>query len=118
MQNTTEDIRRLETEFKGCCDLFAAIGDEVRQQLIFILLEGPCTGTRVVDAAKKMNLSRPAVSQHMQILKNSGLVKARKEGTCIYYYLEPEPERVLQLCSLSEDIRRLTLNAPDRAGED
>ena len=51
------------------------------------MLGGQCGGSRVVDIAEKTNLSRPAVSHHMQILKDAGIVKTRKEGTYVYYYL-------------------------------
>ena len=118
MNNTQADIKRLEDEFKSCRKLMTALGDETRQHLICIMLEGPCCGGRVVDIAKQTNLSRPAVSHHMQILKDAGLVKSRKEGTCVYYYLEPDPEKFRNLLNLVQDICRVTDNAPERAGED
>ena len=89
-----------------------------RQHLLCVMLQGPCAGNRVVDLAKETNLSRPAVSHHMQILKDAGLVKSRKEGTCIYYYLDPEAGEISNLVTLFTDIREIAKNAPDRRGED
>ena len=118
VQNTSQDIERLESEFKECEKLLRAIGDETRQHLICVMLEGDCAGDRVIDISERMNLSRPAVSHHMQILKDAGMVKARREGTCIYYYLDPDKEEMRKLANLLLDIQRVTGNAPEREGEE
>lgn len=118
MENTPEDIQRIEEEFKQCQTLLTAIGDETRQHIICIMLEGDCSGDRVVDIAARTNLSRPAVSHHMQILKNAGFVKSRKEGTYIYYYLDPDRAEIGKLANLLRDIQRIVGNAPERDGED
>ena len=116
--NTIEDIKRLGEAFKVCQKALVAIGDETRQHLLMIMLDGECSGHRVVDIAKQTHLSRPAVSHHMQILKDAGIVKSRKEGTCIYYYLDPNEEELNQLIILFEDIKRIMRDVPDRGGED
>lgn len=82
--NTKNDILRLEQEFKDCRKALAAIGDETRQHILLMMLEGDCGGNRVIDISKKTSLSRPAASHHMQILKDAGIVKVRKEGTKYY----------------------------------
>ena len=38
MQNTIEDIRRLEREFKACQKVLSALGDETRQHLLYIMM--------------------------------------------------------------------------------
>ena len=45
-----------------------------------------CNGVRVGTITEKTHLSRPAVSHHIQILKEAGILKVRKEGTKNYYY--------------------------------
>lgn len=117
MKNTVEDIRRLEEEFRACQKTLTAIGDESRQHLLYILLQGECSGSRVVDIAAKTNLSRPAVSHHMQILRDAGIVKARKEGTYIYYYLDPQADELNKLITLFSDAKQVMKNVPDRRGE-
>ena len=42
------------------------------------MLEGPCDGSRVIDLAPKVNLSRPAVSHHLQILNRQELLRRGK----------------------------------------
>lgn len=71
MKNTREDILRLEKELRACQKILTAIGDETRQHLLCIMLQGECRGSRVIEFAEKTNLSRPAVSHHMQILKDA-----------------------------------------------
>lgn len=116
--NTPEDIMRLEREFKICQKALTAIGDETRQHILMIMLEGECSGSRVVDITKKTNLSRPAVSHHMQILKDAGFVKVRKEGTKFFYYLDMADNEINCLCKLFEDIRQILKEVPDRSGEE
>ena len=85
MENTIQDIQRLQEEFSACQKVFTALGDETRQYLLCMMLLGECRGSRVVELAEKTNLSRPAISHHIQILKDSGIIKSRKEGTLIFY---------------------------------
>lgn len=44
----------------------------------------------VVEIARGMPVSRPAVSQHLKVLKEAGLVTDRAEGTRRVYYLDPK----------------------------
>ena len=117
MENTVQDIERLRSEFTACQKLFTALGDENRQRLLLIILEGECSGSRVVNIAAKTHLSRPAVSHHMQILKEAGIVKSRKEGTFIYYYLDPEDREIEKMIDLFKDIQKIMRNVPDRSRE-
>ncbi|WP_262316717.1 ArsR/SmtB family transcription factor [Lacticaseibacillus parakribbianus] len=96
--------QQLEAEFRASSQLLNAIGDEQRQHLICAMLEGQC-GARVIDIAKQTNLSRPAVSHHMQILKSAGLVTAQKEGTKIYYYLNPDTAELAKIGQLLGDVQ-------------
>ena len=116
MRNTPEDAARLERKFKSCQKVLTA--HPTRQHLICIMLQQKCSGERVIELARKTNLSRPAISQHMRILKEAGIVKSRKEKACIYYYLDPEMGELDNLLSLFGDIREFMKNVPDRSGED
>ncbi|MTK11192.1 MAG: winged helix-turn-helix transcriptional regulator [Clostridiaceae bacterium] len=78
---------QLSKEFKECQRAFIAIGDETRQQIIIALLESDCQGIRVGEITKKTHLSRPAVSHHLQILKDANIISMRREGTMNYYFM-------------------------------
>lgn len=120
----TPDI--LTTKMAGVCLgngsdgglALVAMGDETRQHILMIMLNGECSGSRVIDITERTNLSRPAVSHHMQILKDAGFVKVRKEGTKHYYYLDMDDNEIDNLCRLFEDIRKILKNVPDRSEKD
>ena len=118
MQNTTRDLERLQSEFQACRQLLTALGDETRQYLLYTMLSGPCGGSRVVEIAQRTNLSRASISHHIQILKDAGIVQARKEGTQIYYYLAPQDHSIQPMITLFSDIQHLMEQAPDRSEPD
>ena len=80
-------------------------------------MQSDCFGSRVIDIAKKTNLSRPAVSHHIQILKDAGIVKSRKEGRFIYYYLDPDTSEIDDLILLLTTVKNLIKISPDRSIE-
>lgn len=64
-----------------------ALGDWTRRQI----LEGLKSGPRSVgDLAADLPVSRPAVSQHLRVLEQAGLVSHRKEGTRRIYRVDPQ----------------------------
>ncbi len=64
-----------------------ALGDPTRRAIFERLAKGPLA---VVDIAKTLPVSRPAVSQHLKVLKDAGLVTDRAEGTRRVYQLDPK----------------------------
>jgi len=63
-----------------------ALGDWTRRQIFEALRNGPRS---VGDLAAGLPVSRPAVSQHLRVLKEAGLVSGRKEGTRRVYRVDP-----------------------------
>ncbi len=61
------------------------MGDINRQQIIMILLENDTLN--VNQLTEKMDISRPAVSHHLKILKLAGLIISNKNGKEMYYSL-------------------------------
>lgn len=72
------DILTLKGKFTACQKMLTVFGDEVRQRLLLLMLESNPNGVRVADISDKMKLTPPAVSHHMQILKDAGVVHCRK----------------------------------------
>ena len=66
-------------------DPFAALGDEHRRAIVGSLVEG---GRSVSEIASDLPISRPAVSRHLKLLKDAGLVTDQAEGTRRVYSLE------------------------------
>lgn len=114
-----EKISILAEDFYACSKLLTAIGDETRLHLILEMLKmGKCSGVRVGEITEKTNLSRPAVSHHLQIMKNAGLIKVRKEGTKNYYYFDPEMEGFERLITTLQLAKEISTELPDRQGEE
>lgn len=67
-------------------DALAALGDPTRRAIITSLAERP---RAVGELADELPVSRPAVSQHLKVLKNAGLVTERAVGTRRIYRLDP-----------------------------
>lgn len=87
MDECAKNRRMLSEEFKGLRKMFIALGDETRQQIFIVLLESEKIGLRVPEITWQTHLSRPAVSHHLQILKESGLIDMYRAGTMNYYYV-------------------------------
>lgn len=114
----SEEIEKLAADFSGCAKVLTAIGDETRQHLILEMMKmGDCSGVRVGEITEKTNLSRPAVSHHLQIMKDAGILKVRKEGTKNYYYFDPDMKMLEQVSEVLNLIITITKLLPDRSGE-
>jgi DNA-binding transcriptional ArsR family regulator len=66
---------------------FAALADPTRRRVFEELRRGPRSVGKI---AAKMPVSRPAVSQHLAVLKHAGLVGDKAEGTRRVYYIDPK----------------------------
>jgi DNA-binding transcriptional ArsR family regulator len=63
-----------------------ALGDPTRRAVLEELRRGP---KAVVEIAERLPVSRPAVSQHLRVLKEAGLVTERQNGTRRLYRVDP-----------------------------
>jgi DNA-binding transcriptional ArsR family regulator len=68
-------------------DPWIALGDPTRKAIFERLLEGP---RAVVEIAGELPVSRPAVSQHLRVLKDAGLVIDQPAGTRRIYRVDPD----------------------------
>ena len=66
-------------------DAIAALADPTRRAVLERLRGGP---KPVVEIARGLPVSRPAVSQHLRVLKEAGLVRERREGTRHFYSVD------------------------------
>jgi DNA-binding transcriptional ArsR family regulator len=72
--------------YRSAVDPLDALGDATRRAIVESLRDGERT---VGDLATGLPVSRPAVSQHLGVLRAAGLVLERPEGTRRYYRLDP-----------------------------
>lgn len=110
-----QDIAQLSMEIKASQRILTAIGDETRQHIILVMMQTEdCFGLRVNEIAGKTNLSRPAVSHHLQILKKAGIIKMRREATRNYYYFDADMESFDQLIQILNHAKAIMMSLPDR----
>jgi DNA-binding transcriptional ArsR family regulator len=74
--------------------LFAALGEPTRLEILDELTGGERTVGALVDRA---GVSQPAVSQHLKVLREAGLVRMRPDAQRRVYSLEPTGFRVIEL---------------------
>ncbi|MGI5069789.1 winged helix-turn-helix transcriptional regulator [Treponema pectinovorum] len=82
-----EKMQSAIKNFEECSPLFTALGDKVRQKLILDLADAGFKGINVQNLAAKSLLSRPAISHHLKLLKDAGIVDLTKKGTESFYRL-------------------------------
>lgn len=111
-----QDVQKLAEEFAACRKTMLAFGDETRQYLILEMMQmGQCDGVRVGAITERTHLSRPAVSHHLQILKEAGIIKVRREGTKNYYYFDADARAMNDLLQMLEHANEMMQNLPDRS---
>jgi DNA-binding transcriptional ArsR family regulator len=79
-------------------DAWVALGDPTRRAIFELLLDCP---RPVVELAGELPVSRPAVSQHLRVLKNAGLVVDQPSGARRIYRVDPDG-----LAALRADLER------------
>ena len=72
---------------------FAALGDPTRRRIFERLSRRPMSVGRL---AAGLTVTRPAVSQHLKVLRAAGLVAERQEGTRHVYRLDPRGVQLMQ----------------------
>src|SRR3984893_13977587 len=66
--------------------IFDALGEPVRRRILELLHDGP---TPVGELAARLPVGRPAVSKHLRVLSDAGLIEHRSAGTRNLYMLAP-----------------------------
>lgn len=116
MTEHREDINKLAQEFENCRKILLALGDENRQHLMLEMMRMEnCGGARVGMITEKTHLSRPAVSHHIQILKEAGILKMRREGTKNYYFFDADTEAINSILQMLQHAKSIMEQLPDRS---
>jgi DNA-binding transcriptional ArsR family regulator len=85
------------------------IAEPSRRQILDELLDGELPVAELVD---RLELSQPAVSKHLRVLRDAGLVLVRPDGQRRLYRLRPEP--LIELDDWLEPYRRMWRDSLDR----
>jgi DNA-binding transcriptional ArsR family regulator len=93
-------------------DVFRAVSDPTRRSMLELLRDGERTAA---ELAQPFEMSQPAVSQHLKVLRESGLVSVRKVGRHRIYNLDPRPiQEVFDWAQYFEGFWRKKLSALGR----
>lgn len=81
-----------ETVLYDVSELFKVFGDSTRIRILFVLFECEVC---VCDLAEALNMTQSAISHQLKILKQSKLVKSRRDGKQVFYSLADEHVRTI-----------------------
>ena len=73
-----------EDELYDLAEIFKVFGDSTRIKILYVLFESEMC---VCDIAQLLNMNQSAISHQLKILKQSRLVKSRREGKAVFYSL-------------------------------
>ena len=79
-------------ELEQLTELHKAMGDPTRLRILWLLCH--CEEC-VCNLAAAVDMSAPAVSHHLRILKKSGIISSRRDGKEVYYSLSDTPQAKL-----------------------
>ncbi len=74
-----------DSKYEYMAEMFKAFADPTRLMILKLLSENE--SMCVCNIIKELNKPQPTISHHLNILKKSGIIKARKEGTWNHYYI-------------------------------
>lgn len=95
MEQHNCDNKLVLDKFTQCTSILQALGDITRQRIIALLIEQP--SLNVTQITECMEISRPAISHHLKILRQAQLVDCLRNGKERYYCLSPRIHDTLQL---------------------
>lgn len=76
-----------ENTFQGLADFYKIMGDATRCKIIFALQQNEMC---VCDLANVLSMTKSSISHQLSKMRNSGVVKSRREGKEVYYSLDDE----------------------------
>lgn len=82
--NAVNDVMPEDEVLYDLAELFKVFGDSTRIKILYVLLEAEMC---VCDLAQLLNMTQPAISHQLRVLKQSQLVKYRREGKTVFYSL-------------------------------
>ena len=101
--------------------IFQALASTPRRKILAYLAHAELSAG---DIAARFDMSKPAVSQHLSVLENAGLVIGDKRGQFVFYRLVPEALAnvlngyVQEVCPVSRPLKTESRVLADRAEED
>lgn len=86
-----------EDHLYDLAELFKIFGDSTRIRILYLLLESEMC---VCDIAACLSMTQSAISHQLRVLKNADLVRFRRDGKSVIYYLADEHVRMILSCGM------------------
>jgi len=97
-EQNADELRASLLDVSGLSELFRALADETRTRILYLLSQQELC---VCDLAHLMEMSLPAVSHHLRLLKMMRLVRTRRDGKQVFYALDDD--HVLTLIRVAQE---------------
>lgn len=81
-----------EERLYDLAELFKMFGDTTRIRILYVLFESEMC---VCDIAALLNMTQSAISHQLRLLKQARLVRSRREGKTVYYFLDDDHVRTV-----------------------
>ena len=95
INNCRAELNKITPSLSELAAVLHLAGNEVRMAMLYFLYteEKLC----VCDLSDIMDMKIPAISQHLRKMKDGGLISNEKMGQTIFYFIEPEQTRLVEL---------------------
>jgi ArsR family transcriptional regulator, lead/cadmium/zinc/bismuth-responsive transcriptional repressor len=97
-KDSEQELRSSLIKVSGLSELFRALADETRTKILYLLSQRKLC---VCDLAYILEMTLPAISHHLRLLKTMRLVKAQRKGKQVFYTLDDE--HVLTLIQVARE---------------
>lgn len=97
-RENAQELRGKLLDVAGLSELFRALSDETRTKILYLLSQQELC---VCDLAYLLEMTLPAVSHHLRLLKTMRLIRARRDGKQVFYALDDE--HVLSLIQVARE---------------
>ena len=97
-QENAQELRGKLLDVAGLSELFRALSDETRTKILYLLSQQELC---VCDLAYLLEMTLPAVSHHLRLLKTMRLIRSRRDGKQVFYSLDDE--HVLSLIRVARE---------------
>ncbi len=101
-----------DQEMANQAQVFSALADPTRLKLLKLLSDNRSSALCVNAMAAWLGVSQPAVSQHLRVLRNAGLISGARRGYHVHYVLETD---AMKRC---QDLVSAALGTPGPVGQD
>ena len=86
-----------EDELYDLAELFKVFGDSTRIRILYVLFQSELC---VCDLAEALQMTQSAISHQLRVLKNADLVRIKRDGKSVIYYLADEHVRTILSCGM------------------